>query len=122
MQTISGMETGQGDVALQFRFVPAEPTLRVDDIKLKLAYDGGEERIAVDAMGSFRIVPNDVAAKGDAHFVINKRRDDYRVAVDIAPNVPPEPLTVSEWPRTAHRASHTAPIFRAATNGPGRRS
>lgn len=93
------LETGKGDVALQFRFVPTEPTLRVDDIKLKLEYEGGEERISVDAMGSFQIVPNDVAAKSDAHFVINKRRDDYKVAVDIAPNVPPRPTTVSELRR-----------------------
>ncbi len=87
-------DQGKGDVALLFRFVPRTPGARVDDIKLRLEYEGVEERIDVDLQGSFRIVPNDTAFKNNAHFVVNKRREDYTVQLDIAPVVSTSTLTV----------------------------
>jgi len=87
-------EFGKGDVVLMFGFFPRREGLSLDNIKLEIEYDGGLEQIVVDTFGQFTLTPNDAAIKGNGQFVINKRREDYGVTVDIVPSLDVNTLTL----------------------------
>ena len=97
-------EFGKGDVVLMFGFFPKREGLRLDNIKLEIEYDGGVEQVPVDQFGQFTLSPNDNAANGNGQFVINKRREDFGVNVDIAPSLDVASLTLGHMKMSVQHA------------------